>query len=54
LATIQGNPPDSPFVDYSKAEITIIPEELASVEPAVALPELLADSRPTLALPTRE
>ena len=50
LATLQGNPPRWPQFDFSKAEISIIPEELENGDPGEGTTELirrweLAESR---------
>jgi len=41
LATIRGNPPRKPTVDFSKAAICVIPGELAIDDPGEAIAELM-------------
>jgi hypothetical protein len=41
LATIRGNPPQKPTVDFSKATICVIPGELAIDDPGEAIAELM-------------
>ncbi len=41
LETLAGKPPSTPMVDYSTAEITIIPEAIAAKEPGDAMAELM-------------
>jgi hypothetical protein len=41
LEALSGDPPTTPLVDYSTAEIVVIPPEIAAKEPAGAIAELM-------------
>ncbi len=45
LETLAGKPPTTPLVDYSTAEITIIPEVIAAKEPSEAMVDLMLIAR---------
>jgi hypothetical protein len=50
LATVAGNPPRSPVVDFREASVHCIPRELLKREPRKLMAELLGNPSPTVDL----